>query len=864
MTDLRLGAIIDPATHARTPTPALLPAADLTTHGVIVGMTGSGKTGLATVLVEECLSAGVPALLIDPKGDLGNLALTFPGLMAEEFLPWVSQSDTERAGVPREAFAVDEARRWREGLAGWGLGTQQVGDLHDAADVTIYTPGSPHGVQLNLMGTLDVPGDLSDPQAVADEIESYVSSLLNLIGVESDPLSSREHILLASIINAAWSEGRALTLETLLASVIQPPFRKIGVLDVDAYYPPADRSKLAMRLNGLLASPAFAPWLGGDRIDIAAMLRTPEGRPRCAIVSTAHLSDEQRQSATSVVLAKLVAWMRRQSGTTDLRALLYMDEVAGYLPPVGNPPTKGPIMLLLKQARAFGVGVVLATQNPVDVDYKALSNAGTWLVGRLQTEQDKARLMDGLFSASGAGDARAIGAAISALGKREFVMRRAASDVPQVFTTRWAMSYLRGPLNRAEVTALRDASRAGAGIAVGPGPAGAGTSRSAATSVGVGAGAMTRSDPAQSLGGEVPSPAVDASGPVRSAPAISGPATLGLATSGQGLPTSPGPSSGTGPPATPEQGASPASRAGRALADDESVVLPTIAAGIPVRYLDPAASWGASVGAVPGNRLVACVVARIALRYDDTKAGLDLSQEYEAVLFPVTEDASPEQFVAVDYDDRDLLVDPPAASVYRLVPSALATKAWWTRLQSGLVDHLYRTMSVSVPANPDLKLYGRVGELHEEFAARCMAAAQDRADAEIARIAGRYDRRIADVQRRLDTAEQAAERVSAQRNATLATDLLGGLFGGRRRSWATTARQASAAHSRVGAAEDRVDLLARQLTDLREQAEGEAAEVRRAWADRSATITTLDVGLERSDVAVRHVGLVWVPQGTHR
>ncbi|MGB8020871.1 MAG: helicase HerA-like domain-containing protein, partial [Candidatus Nanopelagicales bacterium] len=458
MAVLRLGGQVDPTRHERIDATAGVPSEELTTHGVIVGMTGSGKTGLGVVLIEECLSAGVPAVLIDPKGDLTNLALTFPSLSAAEFEPWVNPDDAAKAGQAVPQFAAAESERWVTGLAGWGLGAEHVRALHEGVDVTIYTPGSPHGVGLNIIGTLDVPADMSDPQAVQEEVDAYVSCLLNLVQIEADPLSSREHILLSNLINQAWTQGRSLDLATLVASVQQPPMRKLGVLELDSYFPPADRQKLALKLNGLLASPAFASWLVGGRIDIGAMLRTQDGRPRCAVITTAHLSDVQRQSVTSVVLAKLISWMRRQSGTSDLRVLLYMDEVAGYLPPVGNPPTKAPIMLLLKQARAFGVGVLLSTQNPVDLDYKALSNAGTWMVGRLQTEQDKARLVAGLTSAAGSVDPSAVGDTISGLGKREFVLKRASRDAIEVFTTRWAMSYLRGPLTREQVAGLTRAA----------------------------------------------------------------------------------------------------------------------------------------------------------------------------------------------------------------------------------------------------------------------------------------------------------------------------------------------------------------------------------------------------------------------
>ena len=295
---------------------------------------------------------------------------------------------------------------------------------------------------------------MSDAETVGDEIDGFVSGLLGLVGIEADPLSSREHILLSNLIMNEWSNGRSLDLPTLVGMALTPPIRKLGVFEIDAFFPPADRTAFAMRLNGLLASPSFGSWMSGTPLDIETMLHTPDGRPRCAIVTTAHLGDQERQFVTTLVLSKLVTWMRRQSGTTDLRALLYMDEVAGYLPPTAMPPTKKPIMTLMKQARAFGVGVVLSTQNPVDVDYKALSNAGTWMIGRLQTEQDKQRLLDGMSAASGGVDVAAVSQTIGGLSKREFVLRRAGKDTPEVFTTRWAMSYLRGPLTRDQISTL--------------------------------------------------------------------------------------------------------------------------------------------------------------------------------------------------------------------------------------------------------------------------------------------------------------------------------------------------------------------------------------------------------------------------
>ena len=362
-----LGKIIDPATgKPGRATDLVVGSSDLTTHGVIVGMTGSGKTGLAIVLLEEALLAGIPALIIDPKGDMGNLALTFPDLAPASFQPWVNASDAQAAGITVEQLAEKTATTWREGLAAQGTGPEQIQKLKDAADVTIYTPGSSAGVPLNVLGSLRAPALSWDTEAetLRDEIEGTVTSLLGLVGITADPLSSREHVLLSNLIENAWRAGRDLDLGTLIGEIQTPPLRKLGVFEIDAFFPPKDRTELALKLNALIASPAFAAWGEGAALDPQALLFTPEGKPRAAIVYTAHLSDEERMFVTTLVFAKLVTWMRGQSGTSDLRALAYMDEVAGYVPPTAAPPAKKPILTILKQGRAFGLGLVLSTQNP--------------------------------------------------------------------------------------------------------------------------------------------------------------------------------------------------------------------------------------------------------------------------------------------------------------------------------------------------------------------------------------------------------------------------------------------------------------------------------------------------------------------
>lgn len=443
--------------QAETGQPQFLQASDLTTHGVIVGMTGSGKTGLGIVLLEEALQSGIPTLIIDPKGDMGNLMLTFPNLLPTDFLPWLINTDNGEDAVQT---AVDKANQWKAGLARSGIDGQRIRKLRDTADFTLYTPGSNAGIPLNIIGSLNAPAEGTDPETLQDEIEGYASSLLALVGIDSDPLSSREHILLSNIIFWYWSQGKNLDLGMLIGLVQQPPMRKLGVIDLDTFFPPADRVKLALRLNGLAASPSFASWSEGPELDIQSLLFGESGKPKAAIVSLAHLSDEERQFVVTLLLSKMVTWMRSQPGTSELRALIYMDEVFGYVPPVQSPPSKKPILTILKQARAFGVGLVLSTQNPVDIDYKAISNAGTWMIGRLQTERDKQRLLDGMGASDGSVDVQKIGDTISRLDKRQFVMHSTRASAPSVFSTRWAMSYLAGPLTRDQISQLvTDADR---------------------------------------------------------------------------------------------------------------------------------------------------------------------------------------------------------------------------------------------------------------------------------------------------------------------------------------------------------------------------------------------------------------------
>lgn len=433
----------------------LYPSRQLTTHAVCVGMTGSGKTGLLLGLLEEAALDGIPAIVVDPKGDLANLLLTFPELRPADFAPWVDPDEAARLGLSADAYAEQTAQQWTAGLAEWGQDGARITRLRAAAELAIYTPASRAGRPLALLRALDAPADREDPELLREQVDALVGGLLGLAGVEADPIRSREHILLARLVADAWAQGRDATLPALVQGVLNPPFTQVGILDLESFYPQKDRAALAMALNNLIASPAAAAWADGEPLDVKRLLWTPEGKPRIAILSIAHLGDAQRMYFVSALLAAALGWMRTQTGTSSLRALLVMDEIAGYFPPVAAPPSKAPMLTLLKQARAYGVGVVLATQNPVDLDYKGLSNCGTWFVGRLQTERDKARLLDGLEgAASGALDRGTVDGLLSSLGKRTFLLHSVHADAPRLFQTRWTMSFLRGPLSRDQIRAL--------------------------------------------------------------------------------------------------------------------------------------------------------------------------------------------------------------------------------------------------------------------------------------------------------------------------------------------------------------------------------------------------------------------------
>ena len=769
----------------------IIDAPDLTTHGVIVGMTGSGKTGLAIGILEEALLSGVPCLVIDPKGDMGNLLLNFPDLLPTNFRPWIDESAARREGLSPDDLAARTAGQWRDGLASWDIDGERMQRLKQAAPITIYTPGSQSGTPINVLGNLTAPPAGTDIEAIRAEIEGLVSSLLVLAGIESDPISGPEHILLANLIEAAWMEGRSLDLAGLIGSIPKPPFRKLGVFEIDAFFPEKQRMALAMRLNGLIASPSFAAWMTGEPLSIPDLLT--KGGPRGAILYLAHLSDTERQFFVTLLLSKVVTWTRGLSGSSDLRALLYMDEVFGFCPPTAEPPSKKPILTLAKQARAFGVGMVLATQNPVDLDYKVMSNAGTWMIGRLQTERDKARILEALESAKGDTALGELDRRISALEKRQFLLHTTRGKPARVFTSRWAMSYLAGPMTKDQVGRLKAPKEEA-----------------------------------------LPTPL--ASGSAEGATPVS-----------------------TEPPAP-------------AMSSDHVPIAPKVAAAVPVAYLDPTASWTSMVrAAAGGTHFRPIAAATVHLLYDDTPAAINHAEVYEAVIDPLSQTWDEGAVKTVDHDPRDFPTSPPpSGGVYELPNAAIDQAAFWKSMSSNIVAHLVSQHRLRIWKNPGLKLYSRVGELESEFRARCIEVAGDQADNAIAALRDKYRLRIDRTRDQVAVARRRAEELSADVGARKqeeimsgAGDLLGALLGGRRRSTVSRAAsrrsQTKRAEVRLDTAEGAVDDKLASLTDLEADLADDVNAITTQFDDKAALIEEVEIPLEKVDVKVTDLRLVWVP-----
>lgn len=802
-----LGKRFDPLAQQLTNERLEYDPADLTTHAVCVGMTGSGKTGLCVTLLEEAALSGLPAILIDPKGDITNLLLQFPELRPADFQPWVNVDEARRAKQTVEAYAEQTAEMWRAGLNHWGLSSENIRTLKDSADWAIYTPGSDAGRPISILKSLERP-ELAweeNQELLRERIAGICSGLLGLIGVEADPVKSREHILLANIFEHAWKNDLPLDLAELITQVQTPPFEKLGVFDVNRFYPEAERLKLALDLNAIVAAPSFQSWIKGEPLNVDALLRTDEGKPRISILYVAHLSEAERMFFITLLLEQMVAWLRGQSGTTSLRGLLYFDEVFGYFPPYPfNPPSKTPLMRLLKQARAFGLGVMLVTQNPGDLDYKGLTNTGTWFIGKLQTERDKARLLEGLETISAQsrtafplGD---IDTLISSLAPRHFLLNNVHSDGPRVFHTRWAMSYLAGPLTREQIRVFKP-PLTDSQLSLADNAPRITTSRSKPSAI---------SQTPTAIPASIPQYFLPASLPLNDAVAL-----------------------------WRENTGNRRAQFGEAVT---LVYRPALLAQAVVRY----------------------VQAKALLNTDRRFAYLLESLDSQTV-------PHWREYEIGALETKMLArVLPNGAQLRGEVPAPLTDMKKLAAWQKDLVQYLFRTADFSLHQNVRLKLYSHPGQSYAEFLAVCQRAADEKRDAEVQTIRARYDRQLDRLedklivqQRDLKEDQEQLRAREAENRWTGIENIVGFVLGTTPyRPMSTAAskeRLVKKARTDISKGEETVERLQTQMEALKREAQSffEASQIK--WTAVAHDISELRVTPRRSDILVEIFGLGWLP-----
>ncbi len=816
-----LGRPYDPESGVPGAGSFLYESKDLTTHGVCVGMTGSGKTGLCMALLEEAAIDGIPAIVIDPKGDMANLLLAFPSLAATDFLPWTDADEVKRKGLTPAEYAQNEADRWREGLAQWNQDGARIRRMLDGAEFAFYTPGSTSGRPLSILQTFASPLPMPpvDQETLRETAAGMAASLLALVGENTDPVQSRAHILLSHLFLHGWSQGMALDLAGLIQMIQQPPMSQIGVMDLEAFYPTSDRVNLALKMNNLLASPTFAAWREGEPLDISRMLHTPDGRPRISIVSIAHLGDSERMFFVSLLLNQMVAWMRTQSGTSSLRAILYMDEIHGFFPPVANPPSKTPMLTLLRQARAYGLGVMLTTQNPVDLDYKGLSNAGTWFIGRLQTERDRARVLAGLEGVSSAQGARfdraRIERILAGLGSRIFYMHNVHDEQPTVFESRWCMTYLRGPLTRADFEKLRELRPE-----------------------------LWAMDPQ------------NATARVESSAQATGQSFIGSA-----IDVQPGPGGLSRDPGT----ADPPTRTGHTAT---AAPLPS---GIQPLYFPLR-------GHADGPFVYRPALAGVAdIGFRDNTAGIQTSRTVLAVTLlrdgplPANWDEAKLQAFGVEELDAQPRPEIPYA---RLPDEAAAAKNYtvWAR---DFADWIYRTQALVLYKAPLLKAVSQPEESEGDFRARIRLQAREQRDAKMEELRKKYATRVSALEERIRKAQQAVEREKDQAKQqkvqtaiSFGATLLSSFLGSSKISATsvgkatTTMRGASQAIKKTGdvaRSQETVAALNAQLSELEEAFQKETEALAANWDPQQQTLTEATIRPLKQNIRVRLLTLAWLP-----
>jgi hypothetical protein len=828
-----LGKPFDLETEKEEPGYVLYESRHLTTHAVVVGMTGSGKTGLCIDLIEEAAIDNIPVLAIDPKGDISNVLLSFENLSPSEFQPWVSAEEAQLNGQTIEEFAAAQAKVWRDGIASYGQDLDRIKRLKNSADFSIYTPFSTAGIQLSVLKSFACPPTeiLEDGETLRERVSVSTQSLLNLAGVTSDPLRGRESIFLGTLIQNAWQNGHDLSLIDLVRLIQTPTFTQVGALDLESFFPKKERFELAMAINNLIASPGFETWMQGESLDIGKLLYTESGKPRVSIMSISHLGDNERMFFVSLFLNQVISWMRAQAGTSSLRAILYMDEIFGYFPPVANPPSKQPLLTLLKQARAYGLGVVLATQNPVDLDYKGLANCGTWFVGRLQTERDKMRLLDGLEGvASEKGtsfDRQTLDKMLSSLKKRTFLLHNTQGEGLEAFKTRFSLSYLRGPLSRSQIKTLMDGKKKA-------------VAEKSATSLPTTANSAAPSANATTTA---------------SMPATNS-ASVGLSSA----------SSATGsPPAV--KTAKPVS----AVASSAPILPPDVP-----QYVLPIKG---TVGA--NNKLIyaPCIIAVSQVRFVDTKTKLDhavsrtwLLPVREDPVFIMMDDGTEEKVKVTELEAKPStpadFINPP-----QWVFQPKQYKAWEKKFQDWLVLK-EKHFVLSCPA---FKMSSLKDESERDFRARVSQKAKEERDAGIDKLRAKYQEKLSALENKIRLAEQAVEREHEQMKAqdmqtaiSVGATVFGAILGGGRRrissgtlGRATTAARAAnrSASSRadVERANENLEALNQKMSDMEQQFQSDISAMQ-AELDRAAqSVEVVNITPKKTNVSVDVFSFAWAP-----
>jgi hypothetical protein len=821
---LYLGHEYDLKKGETTGDPVLYDARHLTTHGVLLGMTGSGKTGLGMILLEETLLQGTPVFILDPKGDMVNLLLTFPELRPEDFAPWVDPEGARRRGKDVDEYAADVSALWKKGLAGSDITGERIKRLRETAQFTIFTPGSTAGQPVDVLHFFETPDADWDEheEALQERIGGIVSALLGLVGIEADPLQSPEHILLARIIEHTWRAGEHLDLATLIRLLPKPPFQQVGVFDLETFFPEKDRFALARSLNNLMAAPGFETWREGAPLDVGQLLRTSDGRPRASIFYLAHLNDAQRLFFITLFFEAARDWLRNQSGTTDLRAMIYFDEVYGFFPPYPkNPPTKAPLMALIKQGRSAGLGVVLSTQNPADLDYKGLTNAGTWAVGSLRAERDKTRVLEGLEGAIAEARSKmnraSVERALGSLKSRVFLFHDIHEGPPVFFHTRWAMSYLRGPMTRKQIRQL---------AADLPQPD---------FPVKEHEQAEVEQKAAEPVATAAPAAALSAERPPESAPA-------GLSAIPPTLPSE-----------VPQVFLPPTITFEWALREHEEQAGQSILARERQMVYAPYLLALGTVQTIDQKRGVnhQHVVARL-VRPSEGPLGVDWT-EGQAVV-----------------SREDLSQKPMGEGVYGPVPSSLTRAKGLKQLEKDFSDYLYYNITTPILYNPALDLYGKVDESRRDFRVRCEEEAREKRDAELkkarAKIEQQVDRieqRIRREQRELDGDMDELEARKREEMLGLGESALNLVLGKRTRTAISRASRRRTytrkAQADVEESEEAIADFKEQLEDLKDQWEEQAAEINEAWAEKLEQLEEFVVKPRRTDVMVEYVGVAWTP-----